>query len=62
MLMGFPGVTGVPQSLNKFLHVCAGHILSGQKVHSLQGILKGGFDSLMLETLFGNQLFGAFNA
>lgn len=46
---GFPGVTGVPRSLRKFLHVCADHIVSGQKVHTLQGILKGGFDSLMLK-------------
>lgn len=63
---GLPGATEIPQGLSKLLHVCADHILSGQEVHCLQGILRGffckGFDSLMLETLFGNQLFGAFNA
>ena len=47
---GFPGVTGVPQTLSKFLHVCADHILSGQNVRTLQRILKGDFDFLMLET------------
>lgn len=49
MLMGFQGSLVSLRSLSKFLHVCADHIVSGQKVHILQGILKGGFDSLMLK-------------